>query len=75
MMLPPDGIGEAGVKANVTVAHVERATRSEEAMENDIDATDVCVVAGANDETGACDVARVVGGGASIGMHREVLES
>ncbi len=32
MKEPPAGIGVAGVKANVTVAHVERATRSEEAM-------------------------------------------
>ncbi len=32
MKEPPAGIGVAGVKANVTVAHVERATRSAEAM-------------------------------------------
>ncbi len=40
MKEPPAGIGVAGVKANVTVAHVERATRSEEAMANDNEVTE-----------------------------------
>ena len=30
--VPPEGIGVAGMKANVTVAHVNRAMRSAEAM-------------------------------------------
>ncbi len=33
--VPPEGIGVAGMKANVTVAHVNRAMRSEEAIVND----------------------------------------
>ncbi len=50
--VPPEGIGVAGVKVNVTVTHVKKATRSEEAMVNDNDVTGACVVAGADDETG-----------------------
>ena len=60
--MPPEGIGVAGVKANVTVTQVKKATRSEEAMVNDNDVTGGCVVAGArilpaDDVAGACVVA------------------